>query len=119
MKKPVLELSLAEDDRERAFVTINGTNYELADPDEVGLADFGKMQAGARLAFTPGTVPDAEVAAKLEELLDAGCRAVLKAPDELHARLSWRHRAAVINAYAAHIRGQHQQPAPPPAEEGR
>ena len=118
MKKPVLELNLDEP-RERAFVTINGVNYELAAPDEVSVAEFGKMQAGMRLAFTPGTVPDDEAAVTLEELLDAGCRAVLKAPDEVHARLSWLNRAAVLNAYAAHIRGQHQQPVPPPAEEGR
>lgn len=94
---------------ERPQVRIDGELYDLKHPDEFSLVQSLRLsRQGQRVIelvtlLTDGVARAApEVAAaeqEYEQLLDTTCRAVLVAPDAVHARLREDHRVAITRAF--------------------
>ncbi|HMJ87978.1 MAG TPA: hypothetical protein VK504_32600 [Vicinamibacterales bacterium] len=91
---------------ERHHVRIDGERYELRHPDEFSLIEQLRLFRQAKRVvelvtiLTSDTATPSEAEEKeYETLLDLTCRAVLDAPDEVHARLREEHRSAISRAF--------------------
>jgi hypothetical protein len=99
----VLDLSTLVD---RPVVTIDRERYELRHPDELSLLDQLRMTRSAtRVQVLVGLLTDVDRAPTPAEedeyraLLDQTCRAILVAPDAVHAKLRDDHRVAIGRAF--------------------
>ena len=98
-KEPILNLdTLAE----RAVVRVDGADYELLNPGELSVLDFHKIGKRAERVETmlkqESDLSEGQVA-ELTEALDALCRIVLRAPSEIHQRLTDMQRLQVSQAF--------------------
>ena len=109
-RTPILNLDTLV---ERAVVRIDGTDYELLNPGELSVLDFHKIGKRAErveaMLKEEGDLSEDQVVT-LTEALDALCRLVLRAPAEVHARLSDTQRLKVTQAFTVL---QREQPGPP------
>lgn len=107
MTKPLLTLETLEPDR--PFIEIDGETYELAVPEDFGLiesARFAKLVRQARDAekstadmTDQDEAVDAAIDA-LEQLADSAAAMVLRAPDEVRARLNSSQKLQVVSAFS-------------------
>jgi len=100
MAEPILNLNTLVD---RRVVRIDGKDYELIASGELSLLDYHRIgrQSGRveELMTRSEDLSDAEVQ-ELSRMLKDLCCLILRAPEELHARLNDLHRLAVIQAFS-------------------
>lgn len=113
MGKPLLTLETLEPDR--PTVAIDGVPYELALPDDFGLiesARLGRLMAQAKQAEVDAlAMNDTDVLAEaaidaLERLLDGVVGMILRAPDEVRARLNSGQKLEVLAAFGPAVEGR-------------
>ena len=95
---PLLTLDTLVD---RRTVVIDGTPYDLLNAGEMSILDYhriGKMGAKVEEMMNADDLDEAQVVI-LKKTLDALCRALLVAPDEVHVKLSDNHRLAVVGVF--------------------
>lgn len=100
--------------RTRADEPNGGTLYDLANPGELGILDYHRIASkGARVQEMMKQQEDLSEAQaeELSLLLDTMCRVILRAPAEVHARLSDPQRMEVLNVFTALQRGTKLEPA--------
>jgi len=94
-------------------VSIDGQAYPLAGPHALSpLEMYRNLKAARRLQalIDKAELTEAEEA-ELGQIPDQVCRAVLDAPDAVHARLTDRQRMKVIELFSTLSRAPHQAPA--------
>lgn len=85
---------------ERPTIDIDGTKYEMRHPDELSLVDSHRFSRWAQ-RFEELAKQD-EPGAELDEIADRIARAALIAvPEEVLARLTGQHKAAVAEVFTA------------------
>lgn len=127
MAKPLLELETLT---ERPVVVIkSGTGrarkaeqFEMISPAEFSLVDehrFGRLAQRFSAIYQQDQDLSEEAAAELGRILDESVRLVLRAPEEVHARLTDRHRALIFQAFSQLTGTTTASPASANAEAGR
>lgn len=101
MAQPVLDLDTLI---ERAPVRIDGKLYEMLNPAELSILDLHRFgAAGVELASLKGAGAAGdwsdEQMRSISATLDRMVRIILRAPDEVHAKLTDVHRFRVVNAF--------------------
>lgn len=100
MPTPLLELSTLE----RPTILIDGREYELMRPDDLGLRDLMRIRRlQSQLAKWQAMDEDALSDEDLDQaagLLDTLCRMLLpETPAEVYARLSDGHKGQIVQAF--------------------
>jgi hypothetical protein len=98
MADPVLDLNTLFT---RAIVRIDSAPYELRNLGELPIAHETRFdrQADQINALLAADSLTEEQDAEMSRLLDARCRAVLIAPDEVHRRLTDRQRSQILQVF--------------------
>lgn len=88
---------------ERKVVAIDGQPYELLNPEELSVLDYNRVgRKSLRLheLLQRDDELTAEEVAEEKKLLDFVVRAILVAPDAVHARLTDTHRLVLMNLFS-------------------
>ncbi len=108
---------------EHDTVAINGTEYELVRGEELSILDYHRVAKwGAVVGEMQGRIEDLseEQLVELSKRLDALCRLTLRAPDDVHARLTETQRLEIISCFTSLQRktapaaGEEKAPTVPP-----
>ncbi len=97
-RKPLLDLNTLI---ERETVVIDGETYEITSPSELSIIDHHRLgRQGSRLEVLLQK-EDASVQEldETKDLLATLCRCVLRAPDEVHEKLTDTHRLQLAQAF--------------------
>ncbi len=97
-RKPLLNLDTLI---ERATVVIDGESHEITSPSELSIIDHHRLgrqgsQLEVLLQKEDASVQELD---ETKELLDTLCRSVLRAPDEVHEKLTDTHRLQLAQAF--------------------
>ena len=93
----------------RSLVRIDGADYELLNPGELSRSDSRELaEIGRRLDVLMLDQGSEEQAAAVTAAIDTFCRRVLRAPAEVHARLSDTQRLEITQAFTNLLRGVHE-----------
>ena len=114
MSSPILDISTAP--AEVLHVSLDGKLYELTHPRAMRMGDMVRVEALRRALLSLQILDDAqtltpEQEATIESTLDQIVRVLLKAPDDVHARLGDAIRLAIVGKYVE----LKDTPAPPAA----
>ena len=98
--KPLLSLDTLV---ERRYVKIDGGDYELLSPKELGLIEYHRI--GRQVGRVEDLVNKTEDLSEddnraLHSTLDSLCRLILLAPDEVQKRLGDHHRIGLVFAFS-------------------
>lgn len=96
MTKPILSL---ETITELPLVEIDGAYYELLTVDSIPVSVWQPLQKRATrfdALYNKGADRTDDEGAEMERLVDEICRAILKAPSEVHDKLKGKQRLAVV-----------------------
>lgn len=116
-RKPLLNLDTLI---ERATVVIDGESHEITSPSELSIIDHHRLgRQGSRLEVLLQK-DDASVQEldETKELLDTLCRSVLRAPDEVHEKLTDTHRLQLAQAFTELLMATVRPPGAKVAEGG-
>lgn len=110
-RRSILELATLT---EHATVAIDGTAYELINPEEISIVDthrVGKWGARVQELYKDLEARSDEEVSELASLLDRLCRLIWKAPSDVHDRLTDTQRLSVVTAFTGLQRGKRPVPA--------
>lgn len=96
MAEPVLSLDTFVEHR---VVRIDGKDYDLVNAGELSVLENHRLAKRAARAKELVEAEDEAQVAELGAVLDWLCRLVLRAPDEVHQRLTETHRLAIVQTF--------------------
>lgn len=99
---------------EHRTVRVDGVAYDLLNPEEVSLLDYhriAKQSARVASALEAEEMTD-EQAVELSRLLDSLCRFILRAPEEVHAKLTDANKLRVLQVFTELQKGKAAAAAP-------
>ncbi len=119
-RKPALDLDALV---ERRFVRFAGGEYDLLNPEEVSILDYHRIVRQAhRISSMMGDGDGAaermsdEDVRELSNALDQAVRLILRAPDDVVAKLSDLNKLAIIGVFSTLQRGTSAPTTAPPTE---
>ncbi len=112
--EPLLNLDTLVEHR---TVRIDRVEYDLLNPEEVSLLDYHRIQKQSNrvAAMMEAAEMTDEQAEDLSRLLDSLCKFVLRAPEEVHAKLIDTNKLRVIEVFTNLQRGTATAATPPEA----
>lgn len=101
----------------RPQVIIDGQSYEMVSPDEMTIVERQRQVArGRRMQeLLDKRELSNQEQGELARVLDEGCRAILLAPDDVHAKLMDGHRLDIIDAFGQLLLGRRRTAGEKPA----
>jgi hypothetical protein len=121
MAEPILDINTFVEHR---TVRIDGVDYDLVNAGELSALDNHRLSKRAARAKELVEAEDEAQVLELGEHLDWLCRLVLRAPDEIHKRLTETHRLAIVQSFTDLQRESvtaapaTEEAAPPPTSTG-
>ncbi len=98
-KKPLLELDTLV---EPQFVRIDGQNYEVRPLASLTVLEDHKLRKNAGLVGEIGENASDEDVARVGEILDETCRAIVRGvPNDVFARLTVSQKIAILGAFSS------------------